>query len=225
MVSSSLISSTAASVGVPPTAAVGCTAADEGERGAGRPPACRAPGCRGAGRWRSRISSGRGAIYRAAQSGAIASLQRGGGVLVLLVLLRRRRAAPAASSRVLGRGRAARHGAGEHQGAHLAAVPADEQFGRGADQAVAGEREAAGVARGKPAQQDPRVDRLVGRRVQVPGEHHLAQVAAGDPAHGLADRLLPLGRGQRPVVPADVARARAGGSERRRRARRPRPPG
>jgi len=45
-----------------------------------------------------------------------------------------------------------------------------------------------------------RVHRDVGRRVQVPGQHHLAQLGGvGDPAHGLADviRRQPPGQHDR----------------------------
>ena len=82
--------------------------------------------------------------------------------------------------------------------------PPDQQFRAGADQALDIERPAAGVGGGEPPQQQALVDRPVGRRHQVVGQHDLLQLAAPDPVGRRGDRSGEAGNGQFGVGVADV---------------------
>ncbi len=157
---------------------VGRGAADRGRRvhrggqGERRPiggrSGCRGRGCRGAARWAAGSARGAAATYMAWHSGARASRSDAAAYSCSSFSL----ADPSSAARqvgVLGRGGAARRRARQHQRAHPPAVPADEQLRGGADQAVAGEREAARVPAGQPVEQHARVDRAVGGGVADPG--------------------------------------------------------
>ena len=124
---------------------------------------------------------------------------------VLFVVLRRGQQF-LAQGLVLCRVGPARQRPAEHQRADLIPGAPDEQFGGGADHAVAGERKAVRIAAGQPPQQDPRVDGLLGGSEHVAGEHHLAQAARLDRADGLGHRPLPARPWQAAVLPADSGR-------------------
>jgi hypothetical protein len=124
-------------------------------------------------------------------------------ILVLLPLLRRGEKRVAEPG-ILGGVAAARCGPAEHQRAHVVVLAPDQQFGGGTDQVRAGEGVAVGVAVGEPPQDDPDVE-VAGRgRVEVAGEDHLAELAGPDAIDRGGDGALPAGRGQAPVVPADL---------------------
>ena len=209
MCSSSRISSTAAPVGVPPTAAVG---------GPPRPGRAPTSACRGG----QRAADPGAEVLQVGQPDQVGTrlavelvaqrpqrlAHRGDGIGVFLGVLRRRQQC-GAERLVLRRVVAARRRARQDQRADLAAGLADQQFGSGADHAVAGEGEAVGVPAGQPARHGAHVDGLGGGREQVLGQHHLAQVARLDRRHRLGDRLLPLRSRQASVLPAHRGRAAA----------------
>ena len=135
---------------------------------------------------------------------------RADGVLVLLEVLRRpgqRRGEREVALVVAG----APDGAGQHAGGDQAALAADQQLGRRAEQAVDVERPAHRVVVGQPAQRPADVDRLVGGGDQVAGQHDLLQVAGADPGDGVGDDAHPLLAVERAVGEARPPRARPAG--------------
>ncbi len=205
--SSSRISSSAVSAGVPHTAAGGCSvpASDSTERS----------------RAQSAPDGGAQVVY-------VGQLeQRGAGRNVELGAQRRERV-PHRGDRVgvllgvLGRGEqggpergvfgglaAPGRGPAQDQRRDLAALPPDQKFGGSADQVRAREREAVRVPGGQPAQQDARVDRAGRGREHVAGQHDLAQGPGGDPADRDRDGVRPFQCGQASVVPAQARRGGA----------------
>ena len=91
------------------------------------------------------------------------------------------------------------------------ALAPDQELGRGAGEPGTRERPAVRVALGQPGQQHPDVDVLGRVRVQVPGQHGLAEVTGLDPGHGRGHGPLPLRRGQAAVVPAHLRGRRGRG--------------
>ena len=116
---------------------------------------------------------------------------RAHGVLVLLEVLRRagegggQREVALVVARTPDR-------AGQHAGGHQAALAAHEHLGGGTEQAVHVEGPAHLVLLGEPVQRPADVERLVGGRDEVAGEHDLLQVAGGDPADRLGHDRHPL---------------------------------
>ncbi|OLT32308.1 hypothetical protein BJF79_36415 [Actinomadura sp. CNU-125] len=123
-------------------------------------------------------SSGSAGTSKVLQRGGEGVADHVGGVAVLFAVLGGGGEAGGAGG-VLGGVCGAGGGAGQDEGFDVAAGAADEEFGGGADHAVAGEGVAAGEPVGEAAQQGAGVDGFAGVGVQVAGEDDFAEAALG----------------------------------------------
>ncbi len=208
MPSISAIRRVAAGVGVPPTAAEGCSdSASWSEVATSWTTPFDVGGqCMTLGRCRTNGASGTFIDEQLRLEGVG---DRAHGVLVLLEVLRR-----------AGQGRGERQvalvvagaadGAGEHAGGDQAALAPHQQSRGSPEDAVDVEGPAHLVLLGEAAQRPAHVDGLVGGGDEVAREHDLLQVALADAAHGLGDDRHPL-----------LAVARAVGEDQPDRRRRP----
>ena len=174
-------------VGVPPTAAEGCSASascsEETVAASCTTPATSVARCMTLGRCSTNGASG---TFIDEQCGSRASAtERTAYSCSSRSFDERASVAARARSRLVVAGTP--DGAGQHPRGDQAALAAHQHLGRRAEQAVDVEGPAHRVVLGQPAQRPADVDRLVGGGDQVAGQHDLLEVAGVDPGHGVGD--------------------------------------